>query len=27
VLSLPLTHPGLVMRIATASQRLGYAVV
>ena len=27
VLSLPLTHPGLALRIATASQRLGYLVV
>lgn len=27
VLSLPLTHPGLTVRIATAAQRLGYLVV
>lgn len=27
VLSLPLTHPGLALRIASASQRLGYLVV
>jgi hypothetical protein len=27
VLSLPLTHPGLALRIAAASQRLGYVVV
>lgn len=27
VLSLPLTHPGLALRIATTSQRLGYLVV
>jgi hypothetical protein len=27
VLSLPLTHPGLALRIAAASQRLGYLVV
>ncbi|MCV7049916.1 RES domain-containing protein [Mycobacterium heidelbergense] len=26
-LSLPLTHPGLALRIASASQRLGYLVV
>jgi hypothetical protein len=27
VLSLPLTHPGFALRVAAASQRLGYLVV
>jgi hypothetical protein len=27
VLSLPLTYPGLALRIASASQRLGYLVI